>query len=156
MSALREFQRVFAEAVRGTGSGAPLEARVAGGEGVRARIAVYRTGYVARLCDALRDDYPKVAIALGDRFQPVVREYVAKYPSDQPSLRHFGRHLADFLEAHEVRAARPWLADLARLEWARVEACDAADRTAMHPVPSRPCTRHLRDLEGTWPSREPR
>jgi hypothetical protein len=125
MSALREFQRVFADSVRGTSSTGALEARVAGAD-PRARVEVYRTAYVSRLCDVLREDYPKVAAALGDRFHGVATEYVGAHPSDHPSLRHFGRHLPEFLEWSK-QDGLPWLADLARLEWARVGAFDAGD-----------------------------
>jgi hypothetical protein len=127
MSALREFQRVFADAVRGTTSTGELESRVAGAD-PRERIEVYRTAYVSRLCDGLRDDYPKVAAALGDRFIGRATEYIAAHPSEHPSLRHFGTHLPEFLERSKPDAL-PWLAELARLEWARVEAFDAADAT---------------------------
>jgi hypothetical protein len=129
MSALRDFQRVFAGAVLGTTSTGELESCVAAADPL-ARIEVYRTAYVSRLCDVLRDDYPKVAAALGDRFLAVATEYVAAHPSEHPSLRHFGRHLPEFLERSKPDAL-PWLADLARLEWARVEAFDAADATPL-------------------------
>jgi hypothetical protein len=75
----------------------------------------------------MRDDYPKVAVVLGDRFAPTVRGYIGRHPSDHPSLRHFGRHFPEFLGAGGLSDAPPWLADLARLEWARIEAFDAAD-----------------------------
>jgi len=131
MTALRDLQRVFADAVRGHGSPEALERRLRGGSGrARDRVAVYADAYVSRLCDVLLDDYPKVAVVLGDRFATTVRDYVARHPSDHPSLRHFGRRFPEFLGGASLADA-PWLADLARLEWARIEAFDAADDPAL-------------------------
>ncbi len=70
-----------------------------------------------------------LARAVGDAFSTLSREYIHSWPSDRPSLRHFGRHMAAFLTRHPLSEQRPWLADLARLEWARVGACDAAARS---------------------------
>src|SRR5262249_4130578 len=43
------------------------------------------------------------------------------------SLRYAGQHLPAFLRGHQVSAHRPYLADLAALEWAILEAFDAAE-----------------------------
>lgn len=132
MTSLRELQAAFAGAVTGARSTEALEPLV-GGPRSRTpdRIAVYAAAYFSRLHDVLREDYPKVAAALGYEFQPTVRNYLRAHASDHPSLRHFGRHLPNFLAHGPPAAVLPWLADLASLEWARVEAFDAADRRAM-------------------------
>jgi len=88
------------------------------------RVAVYAGMYVWRLVEALAEDFPKVAEALGrDRFADVVRAYLARHPSTEPSVRHLGRALPAFLAGAEPS----WLADLARLEWARLDIFDAPD-----------------------------
>jgi len=92
-----------------------------------ARVGIYQGMYVWRLCDVLREDFPKLAAALGDDFQELARRYLAAHPSEYPSVREFGRHLPDFLRDDPLADARPWLADLARLELARVNAFDAPD-----------------------------
>jgi len=91
------------------------------------RLGIYSTMYAARLQDVLAEDFERVAAVLGDGFAPVVRAYLAEHPSDQPSVRHLGRHLPAFLAATPPPAAPAWLPDLARLEWARVEVFDAPD-----------------------------
>jgi hypothetical protein len=92
-----------------------------------ARVAVYQGMYFWRLHDVLREDFPKFAEALGDRFEGVARAYLARHPSENPSVRHFGVHLAAFLETDSTSRELPWLADLVRLERARVDAFDALD-----------------------------
>ena len=92
------------------------------------RIDIYVQLYYARLFDVLRGDFPRVATVLGcERFDDVVRAYLARHPSTNPSLRHLGRHFATFLTTRAEAASLPFLSDLARLEWARVEVFDAPD-----------------------------
>jgi hypothetical protein len=80
--------------------------------------------YRWRLVDALAEDFPKVAATLGvDEFADVVRAYLARHPSTAPSIRHVGRALPEFLAGREPA----WLADLARLEWTRLDVFDAPD-----------------------------
>ncbi len=94
-----------------------------------ARLDIYAGMYFCRLLEALREDFPRVAALLGDeRFEEVARAYLARHPSEHPSVRHVGRALADFLAAD---VAPPFLADLARLEWARLAVFDAPDATAL-------------------------
>jgi hypothetical protein len=88
------------------------------------RVEVYAGMYVARIVEALAEDYPKLAASIGpDAFADLVREYLARHASTEPSIRHIGRVLPDFVEHRDP----PWLADLARLEWARLEVFDAPD-----------------------------
>jgi hypothetical protein len=92
------------------------------------RLDVYANMYFFRLHGILRDDYPKISALVGpDRFHNLATSYLVAHPSRQPSVRHMGRHLAEHLAGHELTATWPALPDLARLEWARGEAFDAAD-----------------------------
>ena len=90
------------------------------------RIRIYADMYRARLVDVLREDYPRVAATLGDAdFAALACRYLTRHPSTHPSVRHVGRRFAGWI-AGEATVA-PHVADLARLEWARVEVFDAAD-----------------------------
>ena len=92
------------------------------------RLNVYANMYFFRLLDVLRDDYPELAKLLGaDHFHNLVTDYLAACPSQSPSIRHVGGRLADFLAGHDLAVRFPAAPDLARLEWARGLAFDAAD-----------------------------
>ncbi len=92
------------------------------------RLDVYANMYFFRLRDVLQADYPKLAALVGpDRFHNLATSYLVAFPSRHASVRHMGRHLAEHLETHALIATWPALPDLARLEWARGEAFDAAD-----------------------------
>ena len=95
------------------------------------RVAIYRRMYFWRLHEVLREDYPKTCEALGDGFEDVVRRYLAAHPSEHPFVRHLGRHVPAFLTDDATARERPWLADLARLERARVDAFDAPDAVTL-------------------------
>jgi Putative DNA-binding domain len=97
-----------------------------GGLDPRQRLDIYADMYRARLVDVLREDFPRVLAVLGDEeFRALACRYLARHPSTHPSVRYVGRRLADF--AAGDAALPPFLGDLARLEWARVEVFDAPD-----------------------------
>jgi len=149
--ALRELQRAFwrhLAAVPGDEPGRPvapaLQAMLVGSDALPAadRLAIYERMYFWRLLDVLREDHPRTAAVLGDEaFRAVAQAYLARHPSEDPSVAHVGRGLASFLEANLTPGAPPWTADLARLEWARREVFDAADAPvltldALRAIPS--------------------
>ena len=93
-------------------------------------LGVYRDMYRLRLTDALRTDFPRLVTSVGEeRFAELAELYRRRHPSTTPSLRHYARHFSTFL--FEVERARPHLAELAALEWARVDVCDERDEAAL-------------------------
>lgn len=97
-----------------------------------ARVHVYSGMYFARLLDALREDFPQVVRVIGDDgFAALVARYVAWHPSTHPSLRHLGGGLPALIAAEPAPVWPPWTADLARLEWVRVDVFDAPDAVAL-------------------------
>jgi hypothetical protein len=92
------------------------------------RLDIYANMYFFRLLDSLKEDYPAVyALLGGDEFHNLVTDYLLTHPSQHPSLRYAGQHLPQFLCGHPLAQARPFLSDMASLEWAIVEAFDAED-----------------------------
>jgi hypothetical protein len=92
------------------------------------RFAVYRNNVVASLVAALADTFPVVRELVGaDFFTAMARLYVAEQPPSSPVLAHYGDGFADWMAQFEPVAAVPYLADMARLERARVRAYHAAD-----------------------------
>ena len=130
MPDLRELQAAFWLSLT---SGAP-EARLLGR--IRAtpelpaaeRLDIYARMYRDRIVEALREDFPRVAAVVGEeRFQALAGSYLAGHPSAHPSLRHFGRGLPAFIATAPLPGLPAYLADLARLEWARGNVFDAPD-----------------------------
>jgi hypothetical protein len=94
------------------------------------RLAVYTTMYFCRIQEVLKEDFARTAAVLGpEAFEAAVRGYLARHPSDRPSIRWVGRALPAHLADAPPAGAPPWIAELARLEWARLDLFDAADAT---------------------------
>ena len=86
---------------------------------------IYADMYFYRLRDALAEDYSKVtAVTGGARFHNFVTDFLLAHPSRHPSMRYLGAPLAGMLASHALNDEMPYLADLARLEWARIDVFD--------------------------------
>ncbi|RMF10281.1 MAG: DUF2063 domain-containing protein [Alphaproteobacteria bacterium] len=128
MATLEQLQRDFWAAVTQGDSALRDHVTTTPGPDPEDRIAIYANAYTARLTQALTTDYKRLAALMGDHlFADLARAYMARHPSTHPSLRYFGRSLPGFLERTRPWADEPTLAELARFEWALVEAFDAPD-----------------------------
>jgi hypothetical protein len=129
---LHELQRLFWKSIAvkpGRDSIVPAFVRLVRGcddSDRKTRIRVYLDAYYLRLRDVLREDFPRVAALLGpEQFGEVVKGYIQVFPSRWWSVRHLGGFLPEFLRHR--KGSTECLADLAELEWARVEVFDAPD-----------------------------
>lgn len=92
------------------------------------RLAIYGNAYRSRLIDALANDYSALKYLLGeDDFSHLSLAYIKAYPSTHYSLRWFGQDLARFLDNHRIYRKHHYLTELAKFEWAFVNAFDAKD-----------------------------
>jgi hypothetical protein len=91
------------------------------------RLEIYNRQYWYRLKDCFYDDYPGLRAILGEnRFERLALAYLSRHPSQSFTLRNLGSRLAGFLEAEPrwIAPAQNLALDMARLEWAHVEAFD--------------------------------
>jgi len=125
------FERVTSPEAAVLGAGA--EHVSPGGLPAAARLDVYRHGYFARLSECLADDYPAVAYALGpEAFEALCRSYIVAHPPRSASLNFYGAEFAGFCRRRGEALA--FEADLARLEWAVVEAIHADAAQVLDPT----------------------
>jgi hypothetical protein len=96
----------------------------------RTLLDIYRDGYALRLIEALTTDYPGLMAMAGPAdFDHMARAYIANHPSRHPSIRWYGKGVADFLGATPPYSRTPAAAEMARFEWALGEAFDSPDMT---------------------------
>lgn len=110
------------------------------------RLEIYNRQYWFRVLDGFFDDFPGLHAILGDRrFDAVAKAYLTDCPSRSFTMRDLGSRLETWLEKHPRYAGgRLQLAlDMVRLEWAEIEAFDAA---ALPPITAE-------SLAGTSPSK---
>lgn len=123
---LAELQALFYEAVVGDDGtcARALEQRCTDSleRPARVRVGIYAGMYRARLVDALRADFPKLARLVGEsEFATLAAGYARQHPSEHYDISRIGRRFASFLSAHPETNSREDAADLAALEWARAE-----------------------------------
>lgn len=98
------------------------------GSDTRQRFNVYRNNVVVSLTNALCDSFPVAMALVGERFfRDMARQFVRRCPPHSPVLARYGEGIADFIAAFEPARTVPYLADVARLEMACLNALHAAD-----------------------------
>jgi hypothetical protein len=95
------------------------------------RLEIYNRQYWFRVLDALAEDFPALRAVVGGRaFQALSIAYLTVHPSRSFSLRNLGSKLVEWLGVNPQFAGRRHrlAIDVARIEWAFVEAFDSAER----------------------------
>lgn len=93
------------------------------------RLEIYNRQYWFRLYSSFEEDFPGLMAVIGrKKFDALTRAYLTDFPSRSFSLRNLGSQLENWLVTHrELIEPRADLAlDMARLEWAHIEAFDSA------------------------------
>jgi hypothetical protein len=98
------------------------------------RLEIYNRQYWYRVLDALAEDFPALRAVVGGRaFHQLSIDYLTVHPSRSFSLRNLGSKLVEWLAVHPQHTGRRHrlAVDVARIEWAFVEAFDNAARTPL-------------------------
>lgn len=96
-----------------------------------ARVAIYRRMYLARLTEAMENDFPVVTAIVGHpQFHALVRRYVARHRPSSWTLNDLGRTFPSFLARRRGALVR----DVARIERAMSEAFDADVTRVLRPA----------------------
>jgi hypothetical protein len=117
MPALLELQQTLRAQILGA---AVLPDGAAPADGVDAlRLAIYRNTCLSTLVNALRLAYPAVQRLVGaEFFEGGAREFIRREPPAGACLNDYGAGFAAFLRSFGPASTLPYLADVARLEWA--------------------------------------
>jgi hypothetical protein len=90
------------------------------------QLDIYREQFWLRHTGALEEDYKTLLHVLGhEAFHSLCADYIETHPPDSFSLRDLGAKLPEFLRTTKPHAADALVVDLARYEWAFVDAFDA-------------------------------
>jgi hypothetical protein len=129
-----DVQAEFAGALLSNFKPVPLCLKGAAQGRAERRFAVYRNTVAASLIAALQARFPVVERLVGaDFFRPMACAYVALQPPASPVLLNYGEGFPSFIARFTAAAPLPYLADVARLEYARGLAYHATDQA---PLPA--------------------
>jgi hypothetical protein len=153
---LRDTQRLLAEALQRPASLTLDAESVRTAEGIAAgndrlspveQVDIYREQFWLRHVDVLRDDFASIEHALTaertrgeeeegeeDAFLTLAQRYLGDCPQAAFSLRDLGVGMPEFLARREPWSSDSFLVDLARVEWAFVEAFDGPDAPPFDPA----------------------
>jgi hypothetical protein len=96
------------------------------------RLGAYYNAYRIRLIDALAVDYSALQKHLGrEGFEYLVLDYLKLHPSTHPSVRWFGKDLADYIKRHYKHEDSEFLSELASFEWAKGLVFDDSDAASL-------------------------
>lgn len=112
-----------------TADAAPRDRRrlVSSGLAAEDGLGIYRHAYRARLEECLADDFPALRALLGESaFADLAARVITRFPPREATLNRYGRMLLRCLRSEPAAPPHGRFAhDLARLEWALVEAIHA-------------------------------
>ena len=128
-----DVQDEFADALLSAATPVPSSLKGAAIRRADRRFAVYRNNVAVSLVEALGARFPVVKRLVGDEFfSAMAHAFVLREPPLSPLLIHYGETFPAFIEAFDAAKPLPYLADVARLEYARGRAYHAAD---VEPLP---------------------
>lgn len=139
---LHELQEKFFNSVYQPEDAAPGFVKP-GNLSVHEQLAIYRESILGGMSKALAEVYPVChQLVGGDFFNHMADAYVRQYVSTTADITCYGAQLADFIEHFEAASSVPYLADVARLEWAWHYALNAPDEPVL-------CGRELNQVAGS-------
>ncbi len=126
---LRDLQSGFADALFDSAATPTCASLIRAGKLSPARrLEIYRHNVLSNLRGTLAEIYPVVRAIVGEAFfRHAAEQFIAACPSRSGDLNQFGQAWADFLSSYAHAYELPYLADVARLEWAWHESFHAAD-----------------------------
>ena len=82
-------------------------------------LQIYRNNFVLSLTEALEVTFPVLRVMVGDDFfAQLAKAFIRTVPMSNAAVAEFGEALPDFMLDLEQLKEMPYLADLARFEWA--------------------------------------
>lgn len=134
MPTLHELQRDIAHGLIAPDDAAAAYV-IADGLAPAARLAIYRNTVIASLTTALRLCYPAVHRLVGEAFfESAAQLFFTARPPRGACLDDYDPGFAEFLAGFAPAAAIPYLAGVARLDWAVNRALHASDARSLDPA----------------------
>jgi hypothetical protein len=90
------------------------------------RLAIHRSNFLISLCAALKASFPVTRQLVGSGFfEQAAQRFVLAHPPERPCLFEYGDAFPAYLQRLPQLAALPYVAEVARFEFARIAAYNA-------------------------------
>jgi hypothetical protein len=123
---LADLQAAYRSYLLSGDSGRLAPAIVADAFDAAERLAIYRNNFLIGLGEALKANFPVTLQLLGrEFFEQAARRFVLAHPPRRPCLFEYGDAFPDYLRDLPQLAALPYVAEMARFEFARIAAYNA-------------------------------
>lgn len=128
MSRLGKFQTDTSLALNDPAVRCPSTVAQRDSEGTSRRFNIYRNNRAGSLIDALQGTYPVLYRLLGDAFfRAAARQFIDDTPPKNPVLSEYGQGFGEFVQSLPGTSEFAYLADVAKLEWQRLQSYHAAN-----------------------------
>ncbi|MEE9451554.1 MAG: DNA-binding domain-containing protein [Gammaproteobacteria bacterium] len=130
---LNQLQHAFYQAISQQGDGSVLSPHLLSHPNlsVNQQLAIYRRNKNTALCNTLSAHYPVCLRLVGDEFfNAMAKIYIEQTPSHFTDLNKYGSNFSLFIKDFQPTQDLPYLPDVARLEWAWVQAFYGQDMMA--------------------------
>lgn len=119
LRSLRDTQAAFAAHLAGHDRPDLVAALAGDPRTASQRLQLHRRHVARSIGAALAATFPTVAAVVGeDFFSLLARDFVADTSLEDPVLSRYGEHFPQFVAEAQERHGLPYLADVARLDWA--------------------------------------
>lgn len=134
MSTLDKFQAATSLALNDPTQQSPESVLGREADGTSRRFNIYRNNRAGSLIDALSSTYPVLYRLLGDEFfRAAARQFIDITPPKSPVLSEYGYGFGAFVQRLPGTSNFPYLADVAELEWHRLQSYHAANDLVLAP-----------------------
>lgn len=134
MSALREFQTAFKAYLTGPDDNVSNVAPRSVSAGFTGNASIHRNNVRHAHVGALAANYPAIRALVGERyFDGLAAQFTSAHPPASAIHASYGAGFGDYLSGRSELSSIPFLADVARLEWAMNEAFHARASSSLSP-----------------------
>lgn len=132
MQSLNHFQQQTANALLDSDIRCPDSVIPNTTKGNSRRFDIYRNNRAVSLIDNLQSTYPVVLQLVGEEFfNAVARLFIDQSPPQSPVMMEYGADFSTFISRFPGAESVPYLADMAKLEWACLQSYHASDTTTL-------------------------
>jgi hypothetical protein len=132
MTALVDLQRQMAAAIRRPGRPSPMDVFRPDHLPEGDPLSVYANHHQISLSAALATTFPTVTLLVGEgAFRVLASRFLQCQPPVRPCLAEYGADFGAYLDGEMLVKSLPYLADMARLDWAINRATTAPDAVAL-------------------------